>query len=61
MRCSTPSSGLIDAERGWGVRGDTTSAPRDAGALGRPTWFAVGDADLATHVERTRRLDEGRA
>ena len=26
---------------------------------GEPGWFAVGDADLATHVERTRRLRDG--
>ena len=26
---------------------------------GAPAWFSLGDADLATHVERTRRLREG--
>jgi LPPG:FO 2-phospho-L-lactate transferase len=28
-------------------------------ALGGETWFALGDADLATHIERTRRLRAG--
>src|SRR5262249_24293453 len=28
-------------------------------ALGDPTWFKLGDRDLATHVERTRRLAAG--
>jgi LPPG:FO 2-phospho-L-lactate transferase len=29
------------------------------GALGGETWFNLGDLDLATHVERTRRLGAG--
>ena len=48
--------GLIDAERGWGVRGDTSTAHEMLERYGEPAWFRVGDADLATHVERTRRL-----
>ena len=52
-------SGLIDADRGWGVRGDTLTAHAMFERYGLPTWFTVGDADLATHVERTRRLGEG--
>lgn len=52
-------SGLIDAERGWGIRDDTYSAHAMFERYGQPAWFTVGDADLATHVERTRRLNEG--
>ena len=48
--------GLIDADRGWGVRDDTFSAHGLLERYGEPGWFQVGDADLATHVERTRRL-----
>ena len=48
--------GLIDADRGWGIRGDTMTAHAMLERYGEPGWFAVGDADLATHVERTRRL-----
>jgi len=51
--------GLIDAERGWGVRGDTFTAHIMLERYGEPAWFTLGDADLATHVERTRRLREG--
>jgi LPPG:FO 2-phospho-L-lactate transferase len=51
--------GLIDAERGWGVRGDSHAAQAMLERYGRPAWFSVGDADLATHVERTRRLRDG--
>src|SRR3990170_4888974 len=45
--------------RGWGVRDDTYSAHAMFERYGQPAWFTVGDADLATHVERTRRLNEG--
>ena len=51
--------GLIDTERGWGVRGDTFTAQAMLERYGEPAWFTVGDADLATHVERTRRLHRG--
>lgn len=51
--------GLIDADRGWGVRGDTFTAHRMLGRYGAPSWFQIGDADLATHVERTRLLRSG--
>jgi LPPG:FO 2-phospho-L-lactate transferase len=52
-------SGLIDADRGWGVRDDTYTAHLMLARLGEPTWFTIGDADLATHVHRTRGLREG--
>jgi len=52
-------SGLLDTERGWGVRGDTSTAKAMFERLGEPTWFHVGDADLATHAHRTRLLREG--
>lgn len=52
-------SGLVDADRGWGIRGDTSTAHSMLSRYGAPDWFLVGDADLATHVERTRRLRAG--
>ncbi|MCC6618415.1 MAG: 2-phospho-L-lactate transferase [Chloroflexi bacterium] len=52
-------SGLIDAERGWGVAGDTHTAHDMFARFGEETWFTVGDADLATHAYRTRLLREG--
>jgi LPPG:FO 2-phospho-L-lactate transferase len=52
-------SGLVDPDRGWGIRNDTLSAHAMFERLGEPTWFTVGDADLATHVHRTRLLREG--
>jgi LPPG:FO 2-phospho-L-lactate transferase len=53
--------GLIDADRGWGIRDDTMTAHAMLDRYGEPGWFAVGDADLATHVERTRRLGDGQS
>jgi LPPG:FO 2-phospho-L-lactate transferase len=52
-------SGMIDAERGWGIRGDMYTAHAMFERLGEPTWFTVGDADLAAHVHRTRLLRDG--
>lgn len=52
-------AGLIDTERGWGISGDTHTAHAMFARLGEPDWFTVGDADLAMHAHRTRRLREG--
>ena len=52
-------AGLANADTGWGVAGDTWTALDMLGRYGEPTWFRVGDADLATHVRRTRLLGEG--
>lgn len=52
-------AGLVNPETGWGVAGDTWTALGMLDRYGEPTWFRVGDADLATHVVRTRLLNEG--
>jgi LPPG:FO 2-phospho-L-lactate transferase len=52
-------AGMLNRETGWGVEADTWTALRLLGRYGEPTWFRVGDADLATHVRRTRLLHEG--
>ena len=50
----------IDAERGWGRRDETWSAKEELAAYGvEPTWFGLGDRDLATHLVRTQMLDAG--
>src|SRR5664280_2977907 len=48
-------AGLADRERGWGLAGETWAAADQLARLGEPTWFAIGDRDLALHVHRTRR------
>ena len=52
-------SGLADAERGWGLAGETWAFMDVLKRLGGEGWFNLGDRDLATHVERTRRLKAG--
>jgi LPPG:FO 2-phospho-L-lactate transferase len=52
-------SGQDNPELGWGRRGETWSFMQALEALGGETWFRLGDGDLATHVERTRRLERG--
>jgi LPPG:FO 2-phospho-L-lactate transferase len=52
-------AGLANPETGWGQRAETWSFMDTLGRLGAPTWFRLGDRDLATHVERTRRLRKG--
>lgn len=52
-------AGLINIDRGWGVRGETHTAHAMFERLGEESWFTVGDADLATHVHRTRLLRGG--
>src|SRR3954449_4664809 len=52
--------GGIDAERGWGRTEETWHAKEELEAYGvEPTWFGLGDRDLATHLVRTEMLDAG--
>ncbi len=52
--------GGIDRERGWGRTGETWHAKEELAAYGvEPTWFGLGDRDLATHLVRTQMLDAG--
>ena len=52
-------AGLANAEQGWGVDGDTHTAMAMLGRYGAETWFQVGDADLATHVQRAQLMRNG--
>ncbi|HOL37566.1 MAG TPA: 2-phospho-L-lactate transferase [Rubrivivax sp.] len=52
-------AGLANPDTGWGRRDESWSFMAALGALGGPTWFRLGDGDLAMHVERTRRLAAG--
>ncbi len=50
----------IDVERGWGRREETWSARTELEAYGvEPTWFGLGDRDIATHLVRTQMLEAG--
>jgi len=52
-------AGLDNPELGWGRRDETWTFMKALESLGGETWFNLGDGDLATHVERTRRLAAG--
>ena len=50
----------IDQERGWGRTAETWHAKEELAAYGvEPTWFGLGDRDLATHLVRTQMLEAG--
>ena len=52
-------AGTANSQTGWGLKRDTWNALQGIQSLGGPDWFRIGDRDLATHLERTRRLDRG--
>jgi LPPG:FO 2-phospho-L-lactate transferase len=52
-------AGIDNPEVGWGRCNETWTFMAALKALGGETWFKLGDGDLATHVERTRRLAAG--
>jgi len=52
-------AGIVDEEKGWGVRGDTFYCLEMLGRYGQETWFKLGDRDLATHILRTMWLRQG--
>jgi LPPG:FO 2-phospho-L-lactate transferase len=52
-------AGIANPETGWGRAGETWTFMQALQSLGGETWFRLGDADLATHVERTCRLAAG--
>ena len=53
-------AGVHDGPRGWGRQGETWRIREELSAYGaEPTWFQLGDLDIATHLVRTRMLDAG--
>ncbi len=53
-------AGILSRERGWGVEGDTFECLARMRQLGAPSWFSLGDRDLATHLARTQLLASDR-
>jgi LPPG:FO 2-phospho-L-lactate transferase len=52
-------AGAVDAEKGWGLTGETFHALDALKRFGYETWFNLGDGDLATLAHRTQMLHEG--
>jgi LPPG:FO 2-phospho-L-lactate transferase len=49
-----------DPVRGWGRTGETWTVKDELAAYGaEPTWFGLGDKDIATHLVRTTMLNAG--
>jgi LPPG:FO 2-phospho-L-lactate transferase len=52
--------GGIDAERGWGRSDETWRIKDELAIYGvEPSWFGLGDLDIATHLVRTQMLEAG--
>ncbi|WP_374687445.1 2-phospho-L-lactate transferase CofD family protein, partial [Promineifilum sp.] len=49
-------AGVSNDETGWGRAGESWRAVEEAGRLGGPDWFRLGDLDLATHLTRAHWL-----
>lgn len=53
-------AGILDEDQGWGVRGDSFECLAQLQKLGAPSWFRLGDRDLATHLVRTVMIEQGK-
>lgn len=53
-------AGRLDLTRGWGRADESFRCLESMAAFEEPTWFALGDRDLATHLVRTQALRAGR-
>ncbi len=54
-------AGQLSVERGWGIDNDSFRCLERMAHLGQPTWFSLGDLDLATHLARTSLLRAGKS
>ena len=54
-------AGLLSADRGWGVEDESFRCLERMKQLEQPSWFSLGDLDLATHLTRTAMLRAGKS
>jgi LPPG:FO 2-phospho-L-lactate transferase len=54
-------AGIANPDTGWGQANESWNFLDALKHLGGADWFRLGDRDLATHVERTRRLHAGQS
>jgi LPPG:FO 2-phospho-L-lactate transferase len=52
-------AGIANSQTGWGIAGESWNFMDQIARIGGPTWFRLGDNDLATHAVRTQRLRAG--
>jgi LPPG:FO 2-phospho-L-lactate transferase len=51
-------AGMVDEEKGWGIKDDTFHCLETLRKFGHEVWFSLGDRDLATHITRTELLNK---
>ena len=52
-------AGASNVAQGWGLEGETYATLEALSRFDVPTWFRLGDKDLATHLYRTERMRAG--
>ncbi len=52
-------SDRVNRDSGWGIAGDTFHLQPALTQLGSESWMTLGDQDLATHIARSERLQQG--
>jgi LPPG:FO 2-phospho-L-lactate transferase len=52
-------AGASNTAQGWGLEGETFATLDALARFDVPTWFRLGDKDLATHLFRSQRLRDG--
>lgn len=52
-------AGIANPATGWGVKDDSWNMMAAMARYAGPTWFQLGDRDLATHLLRSKWLREG--
>ena len=57
--CIYGLAGILDKERGWGIKNDTFRYLDCMKLLGLDHWFKIGDMDFVTHFIRTKMLSKG--
>ena len=50
-------AGIVDEEKGWGIKGDTFQCLEMIRKMGLETWFSLGDKDFATHIFQNNLLN----
>jgi len=53
-------AGIVDEEKGWGIKGDTFNCLDSLKRFSGQEWFNLGDKDFATHIFRTNLLRKGK-
>jgi LPPG:FO 2-phospho-L-lactate transferase len=52
-------AGLVSRERGWGREDESWTAHQTMQRFGGPSWFQLGDKDIALHLYRNALLSSG--